>query len=273
MNSHIILVAGAAGSGKDTVAGFVTKHLNAVTIAQADPMKRFAQNAFGFSRDQLWGPSEFRNGIDPRLDNSEDLGVWMGAGDYVTSEGCKSWLRGLLKQGKSEVSLEDAHRALLEWYYECHGKRLKTPRAILQTFGTEYGRTLHEDLWSNVAMTTARRLLVGGVVYHPTSGMIATPNPAPDMVLITDGRFRNEVLNVQSQNGFAVRVVNPAQSSAGAAVEKAGIKGHVSEAELNSMPDHFFNLVIVNDKEKGLDHLESVVKETFYTVFKPYKVE
>jgi hypothetical protein len=63
----IIMLSGQAGSGKDTVAHFLVKNHGAVSIAQADPMKRLAMKLFGFSEETLWGPSERRNDEPQRL--------------------------------------------------------------------------------------------------------------------------------------------------------------------------------------------------------------
>lgn len=62
---NIICFSGMAGSGKDTIADLLVSK-NYLKIALADPLKRMAHCAFDFTIDQLWGPSNFRNEIDPR---------------------------------------------------------------------------------------------------------------------------------------------------------------------------------------------------------------
>src|SRR4051812_10494441 len=61
----IVILAGGAGSGKDTVGEHLHARYGAVVIAQADPLKRFVRDVFGFSEQQLWGPSQLRNEPDP----------------------------------------------------------------------------------------------------------------------------------------------------------------------------------------------------------------
>ncbi len=61
----ILGIAGAAGSGKTTVANVLAERGWAV-VSLADPMKRICQDVFGWSHDRLWGPSECRNTPDPR---------------------------------------------------------------------------------------------------------------------------------------------------------------------------------------------------------------
>lgn len=62
---RILGINGKAGSGKDTLAGILVEH-GYVGVALADEMKRFCGHVFGFTRDQLWGPSHLRDQMDPR---------------------------------------------------------------------------------------------------------------------------------------------------------------------------------------------------------------
>jgi hypothetical protein len=62
----IISFAGKAGVGKDAAASLLVEKYKFVKVALADPIKRICQNVFGFTDDQLWGPSNKRNEIDYR---------------------------------------------------------------------------------------------------------------------------------------------------------------------------------------------------------------
>lgn len=64
--STLIGLGGLAGSGKDTAAAALVEKCGFVKMAFADPMKRFAMEMWDFSEEQLWGPSERRNAVDPR---------------------------------------------------------------------------------------------------------------------------------------------------------------------------------------------------------------
>jgi hypothetical protein len=60
-------LVGRAGSGKDTVARMLQKHLvNAELISFAEPLKDFCQYAFDFSDEQIRGPSASRDAPDLR---------------------------------------------------------------------------------------------------------------------------------------------------------------------------------------------------------------
>jgi hypothetical protein len=67
-----------------------------------------------------------------------------------------------------------------------------------------------------------------------------------NLVVITDGRFRNEIEAVQVAGGVALRIIRPG-SGLSAAAEAGGVKGHQSERELNEIADDEFDAVIYND--------------------------
>ncbi len=85
----------------------------------------------------------------------------------------------------------------------------KSPRQLAQTIGTEWGRLcVHEDMWIN-------RLLEEEAACERN-------------LAITDVRFDNEALRIQSLGGYVVRVSRP---DAGLGVS------HPSERGLQNVPD------------------------------------
>jgi Deoxynucleotide monophosphate kinase len=63
---NIIGIAGVAGAGKDTAANALVENYGFVKVSLADPLKRICKEVFGFTDEQLWGPSEMRNQSDER---------------------------------------------------------------------------------------------------------------------------------------------------------------------------------------------------------------
>lgn len=327
MNTPIILICGGAGSGKDTLAGMLAKALNGACIAQADPMKRFAAAVFKFDENQLWGPSEARNAVDPRyvrpadadwkdpvlleLSRNNVKANWSNAAMRLRQVAA-SWVKDVLpnlnghEQNKAEAALvqwfidvakahgylitadktdkdfrwgwEDkvVHRISGAEYVGSEEERELTPRYVLQTLGTEWGRKVSPAMWSEYAIRTARTLLAGGCSYDKAKGLTvidenrATPNKilaeqtqGVDYAIITDGRFRNEIVNVKAVGGIAIEVVAPYKSDT---IGSAGVAGHRSEAELKSVPNHFFDYIITNDKSHGLDALNTIALNIKYRV-------
>lgn len=251
----IILLCGNAGCGKDTVAGFIAKHNNAALVAQADPMKRLAMNIFQFGEEALWGPSEKRN---ERFRAYTPIERWESARARLEVFRAE-WLRDVLPDLGAEQRLAAGYE-LGRWFADVKRYYSQDPegcdptaRYVLQTLGTEWGRKVDQDMWSRGGLRAARALLIGGKKYDRIRGLHDAPTPGYDWSVITDGRFRNEIINVKQAGGIAVLIESPEENAAAlASIEKAGAKGHVSEAELKKVPRHFYDYVLINDKSFGL---------------------
>lgn len=95
-----------------------------------------------------------------------------------------------------------------------------SPRRLLQTIGTEWGReTIHPMIW---IMATLRRI----------------DAERPHLAVITDVRFENEAEAIHERGGAVWKIVRPGAGLAG----DAG--SHSSEA---GIPDHLVDDEILND--------------------------
>jgi len=80
---QVIGVCGLAGSGKNEVTKVLIEECGWVNVAFADEMKRICKRVYGFTDEQLWGPSEMRNAPDKRyprgkvLDQDEYVEVYL----------------------------------------------------------------------------------------------------------------------------------------------------------------------------------------------------
>jgi hypothetical protein len=64
---RLIGLTGHAGVGKDAVANF----MGGKRFSFAEPLKRFVQEVFAFSDDQVWGASQHRNAPDKRYTRAD----------------------------------------------------------------------------------------------------------------------------------------------------------------------------------------------------------
>lgn len=225
-----------AGSGKDTVAARLAEKHQFVSVALADPMKRFCKEIFGFTDEQLWGPSEARNKPDRR------------------------YRRGLLVHGRSvgkSTDVPDTEPLYL------------TPRYALQQLGTEWGRDCYPDLWVNYCLCVAERLMTHGFCYLPRKGLFSPDSMTasvrleigykpeetiypPVGVVIPDVRFINEFNRIKEAGGKVWRVKRQIESIPGELGE-----GHLSERELLELPDESFDAIFPN--EGSIHHLHLLV--------------
>jgi len=112
----------------------------------------------------------------------------------------------------------------------------KSPRELLQTLGTEWGREMvSQDIWINIAMRRAEE-------YREAGWNVA----------ITDVRFENEAEAIRDAGGQVWRIERPGAGLSGEAAE------HSSEA---GVADHLVNQVIWNTGT--LDALGATVNAAF----------
>ncbi len=102
----VIGVFGNMNSGKDTAAGALTDYRDYATQSLAAPMKAFAQQLMGFTVDQLYGPSESRNAVDPR---------WGVSPRHMLQTMGTDWMRNMVHE---DVWINFALDQLSEWRWE-----------------------------------------------------------------------------------------------------------------------------------------------------------
>jgi hypothetical protein len=256
-----ILAYGEAGSGKDTFGSFLVDEFNAVTLAMADPMKRFAKAVFGFNDTQLWGPSSERNKNDPRFDlDADGKPVHPHEYEIVDAKLSKNIYDDYIFNWVGEVVDRDADPAAAylnlthKWWpavkMQATALGRLNARTVLQMLGTEWGRAVSNKVWINNARRAQRQLLSGGYGYVRDQGLVSRPGQKYDWAVVTDGRFRNECLEFQAGGALVIKISNPEANALNALGARAS---HASEAEQRTIPDWWFSRVIINDKKDGLD--------------------
>lgn len=244
----LIILGGEAGAGKDTAAAHLAERYGAAVLAQADPFKRIAKDIFGFDNNQLWGPSHYRNKVDTRF------------GDHKVLAAALEWVYGAAKSpvlddvfpGATDTTRRRAASGLQDYFVDaCHLRAGQdgglSARFVLQYLGSEWGRRVDPLVWVRYSHAMAERLLAGGGTYLKDLGFVPVASfPGYPWVVVSDGRFRNEILAAKKVGGVALEVVRPGNEASAQAVAAAGIAGHVSEAQLKTVPPHFYDAQIFN---------------------------
>jgi hypothetical protein len=218
----IIALSGLSGVGKDSIADILVRNHGFCKLALADQIKRMARDAFGFTDEQMFGPSESRNAPDPRYPRQ-----------HISDGHHKCLCCGFEAPSRS---ISD------EGYPKCY----LTPRYALQTLGTEYGRNCYPDVWVEYAVRVVRELLEGGFVYSAKKGLESEyghpscPQFPYKGVVISDVRFKNEILGLKKAGAKLVRIRRPGYEQPK--------WDHPSETEQMSVPDEEFDLVINNQE-------------------------
>ena len=242
---NVVGISGQAGAGKDEVAQrFVQEH-GFVQVALADPLKRLGYNAFDFTEQQLWGPSKHRNAVDSRYTGGPQ---WDKTGLNISGGYGACWVSDVTGFDPDSEEAHKAHQKLEEWYewlYRCHTEL--SPRIMLQTLGTEWGRdVVGLDIWVNYMISKAKKLLsIDRVSYDRTVGLTVVPEDTTiGGVVVSDIRFKNELEIIPDQGGFLMRIVRPETDKQAQGI---GIASHRSESDQLEFSDELFNAIIRND--------------------------
>lgn len=134
-------------------------------------------------------------------------------------------------------------------YDDVYHTKTKDTRRLLQSEGTENGRNLfgndiwikYFDNWKNVFMSRG--------ISH---------------IICTDIRFKNELAYFKENNAFLIKIIAPELNNERLLQESQGdphvlntIQTHISECDLDDIPNSEFNLVIHNHKNKDIHTLYS----------------
>lgn len=237
MSFEILGLLGPAGSGKDLTADWLVGK-GFAKVAFADPMKRFALYTFGLGWERLWGPSEKRNEMFQVSDAwwFEAIGHLGDSAEEILQEilpvGSKTegylklhdWLSGLRKSYRNEISA----------------------RIILQTLGTEWGRSIDPLMWARYTYKVANFLKHQDNSYYTQGDGLKYPDPGikidrPKGIVIPDHRFKNEVDATHEAGGYVLRLCRLAMEKDRPNI---GVAGHKSEAEQKELSDDLFDAVL-----------------------------
>lgn len=244
--ARIIGVSGQANSGKDTIAEHLINEHGFVRVALADPIKRFGHHVFGFSTKQLWGPSAARNQVDEHY--YLDSPAWDEALDRLTAKG-PEFIAEILNTS-DEAVIDQVYKSLVNWFFWLRTDHPNlSPRIMLQTMGTEWGREyVDQAIWINALLRTAKLLLHedGNTklwAYDPLLGPVPATRTTLRGVVVSDIRFENEFVAIRKEGGSIIRVVRPETDDD---AKSLGIPGHLSEAQDFSLDN--FDFMVQNDK-------------------------
>jgi len=187
----IVGISGPAGAGKDTAANYLFRTHGFRKIAFALPLKRMAKIAFGFTHAQLFGDEK---------ETPDERFPFAGS---------------CLRCGAICAATAFPSRLICSRCQRAYPSHL-TPRLVLQTLGTDWGRRLYDDVWVDAVMRV--------IDFEVQSDWV-----------ISDVRFTNEMAAIRARQGLCLRI------------KRGPVRhDHPSETELAALPDSEFDSVIDN---------------------------
>jgi hypothetical protein len=171
---NLLVIFGAAGSGKDTAAQIITNEFRSWQAESfAAPLKQMVALALPeISEESLWGPSSLRGTPQP----SYPLNVTcVRCGNLLdpchVTEGAPDWVHSACENCGAQYP------------------ETITARLALESLGTEWGRRLNPNIWIWRLLHLAK---------------------SSDLV-VTDGRFRNEFNAIRAAGGKCVLLLRKYQ--------------------------------------------------------------
>lgn len=172
---HIIGLCGFAGAGKDTAADVLVRHCRFRKIAFADALK--AEIVTGFCVDpDLFRVPAYKAAPTPAL-ALERCHLPAFANAVIRHEADRPDFAGVLPAMARE----------------------RTPREIMQLWGTEFRRHQDENYWTKQLLASIRYFIEKN---HPQAGFV-----------IPDCRFANEVDTIRRMGGRLWQVKRPDQAA------------------------------------------------------------
>ena len=239
----LIAIAGAAGSGKDTVAALLRSKYLTQTIALADSLKRkYGVALFGIPKENLWGASYLRNLVDGRAAVSA---YW----DEVDLK-FDGVMRSTLDLFPNELNSFSIYRGMVDAVSELReNPSTFTPRKVLQVIGTDFARNLWEDVWLNQFIREMNAVKLGAR-YSPYHGAVTSwTGEKYTSVVIPDARFPNEWKYVREQGGAVLWVDASSRIKTDAVFYQ-----HSSETKYEDIKPYLTGVIDNND---SLDELPS----------------
>lgn len=166
---YVVCISGYSGSGKDELAKQLIEGHGAIKVGLADPAKRHLADLYGFSEDQLFGPSASRNAGDLRYLKTEAAAKNIKP-SQASYENPPEGLHGELVEGVKywEIHTRGRYGDRFAWVPEKLGNSIQyipeghpqfwlSPREALQKY-CELMNTMYEDTWVRKAFEVHRSL-------------------------------------------------------------------------------------------------------------------
>lgn len=210
---HILGLTGFAGAGKDTVADLLVAHARFRKLAFADALRAEVAEGFGVLLSDL---------ADPEIKHRPTLALCMRRAP-------RDFLAAVVLS--LSVAAPD-HRTPLsnEWLDDP-----RTPRQILQWWGTEYRRAQHDRYWTRIM----------------ASRLVAYQRDGETRFVITDVRFDNEADTLRAAGGKLWQVTRP------------GYHGSAEGAHVSATDGSRFKPEAVIANSHDVRHLQGVVLTEF----------
>jgi hypothetical protein len=250
------------------------KNHYAVQTGLADRGKRHMADAYGFTEEQLFGPSAFRNAGDIRIPKNSFHEVHLrelplqifpsnlvkGTEDKYQIRERKCWIYTTNFLDSRRPHCINVDGSLTIFVPECDPEFWLSPRESLQIY-LEKMNTLDVYTWIRKGVEDQLALVKGGVIYERMKGLVpGHKGPALRHHFTCFADFRH-IPEIEYVRNFSAH--NPKFMPILVRVKRPSIKkppyNHRSETEQTKIRDAAFDVIVQNDKD--LPHLYAQMDE------------
>lgn len=268
MNHVMFCVSGFAGVGKDEFCKRLVSNHSAFHTGLIDPAKRHVGDVYGFTEDQLFGPSIYRNKGDLRYPKRQFHALRLrplnlilvkrwefvqppNSNMYFSSD---FFVTNYSFIGEDNITYYAAEEGDARFWL--------SPREVLQLHG-ELFNDFYENTWVKKGVDVHFELASGKYQYSRMSGLIPAEISRPDTVItcFSDFRHSHEIDYVRS---LPEKSCLPLLIRIKSERVPAPLFSHRSETEQVRIPDTKFNYVIYNDG--SIEDLHSACDKIVQTV-------
>lgn len=252
-------VSGFSGTGKDEFCRSLVEKHNAMHTGLADPAKRHMADIYGFTRDQLFGPSAMRNAGDPRYPKTSLTSL----GAKRTAES-KHWYFDVAegdRQGWEGLQRFKTGNNIRYFVEETDPRFFLSPREALQLY-CDLMNQLYLCTWVRAGVDVHRKLAEWGDKEHSGGAQLRWTYDRMTGLMPNDGsRFSDcgDVVTCFSdfRHWHEIRYVREAATQFEdftpvlIRVKRPGVDkppfNHRSETEQATIPDSEFDYVVDNN--------------------------
>lgn len=220
--------SGTMGCGKDTAAEIVHSLYGHVPVAFADALKRFTLALFpDLDPRPFWGSTADRNTpFETPIGTSQVARAHRRFDHSPVYDLTRKLLDGATPIATAAARFEQVMEVNLP---------ITTPRRLLQVIGTDWGRSLHDQVWI-LALKRTVDGIAEGVPYFRRDGLLhqLITRLAPAHAAVTDCRFLNEAEFVAKTLGGPVFWIDASERVRVDSKQFA----HVSETTMDQLVPH-----------------------------------
>lgn len=211
---QLIGLAAAARSGKDTVADYLVENMGYVKYSLASPIKDFFDSLFNWGMEYREGEFKDVECQSPTIHEHELMACLITFFPQYELSLLFEKFNAVFDQFQSHY-VSSPVDGMAMYHYDM------SPRVAYQLFGTEFGRSLSETIWLDLAANKFDQIC-------------CEANPEVGGMVIPDIRFQNEVDFIRNNGGHLIHISRDTKQEVASHASEGGIDIHAQDYRIDN---------------------------------------